>query len=173
MADASPSLTQHVQPIDAGAPVMAAAFLDGAPTLALVDGGVLIGEPGAARRVEAHPGAGILVATADGATLLTGGDDGRVVATGASAAPTQIADEKGRWIDAVALRGDAFAWAAGKHARVRDGAGTVKSFAAPTTVRGLSFLPKGYRLALAHYNGVSLWFPNAAAEPTLLPWTAR
>jgi len=37
-------------------------------------------------------------------------------------------------------------------------------------VRGLCLLPKGYRLALAHYNGVSLWFPNVAAEPTLLEW---
>ena len=37
-------------------------------------------------------------------------------------------------------------------------------------MRGLAFLPKGYRLALAHYNGVSLWFPNAAAEPTGLEW---
>ncbi len=37
-------------------------------------------------------------------------------------------------------------------------------------MRGLCFLPKGYRLALAHYNGVSLWFPNAEAAPPLLEW---
>jgi WD40 repeat protein len=58
----------------------------------------------------------------------------------------------------------------GRKARPRTAAGAVKSWAAPTTVRGLAFLPKGYRLALAHYNGASLWFPNAAAEPTLLEW---
>jgi WD40 repeat protein len=31
-------------------------------------------------------------------------------------------------------------------------------------------MPKGYRLALAHYNGVSMWFPNTAAEPDGLVW---
>ena len=31
-------------------------------------------------------------------------------------------------------------------------------------------MPKGYRLALAHYNGVSLWFPNVEAAPTFLEW---
>ena len=30
----------------------------------------------------------------------------------------------------------------------------MKEFKAPTTVRGLAFLPKGYRLAVTHYNGV-------------------
>ncbi len=96
--------------------------------------------------------------------------------TAASSRPTPtaaletIADEKGRWIDALARAGGAIAWSAGKQARARDAAGAVKSWTAPTTVRGLAFLPKGYRLALAHYNGVSLWFPNAAAEPTLLEW---
>ena len=170
MADASPSLAQHVQTIEAGAHVMGAGFPAGAPALALADGRVLLGEPGDSRRIEAHPGGGILAAVADGATLLTGGDDGRVVATSASGETREIANERGRWIDALALRGDAFAWAAGREARVRDGAGAVKSLAAPTTVRGLAFLPKGYRLALAHYNGVSLWFPNAAAAPALLEW---
>jgi WD40 repeat protein len=170
MADASPSLVQHVQPLEASAHVVAAAFLDGMPALALGDGAVLIGEPGEFRRIEAHPGGAILAAVADGATLLTGGDDGRVVALTAAGAPSEIAHERGRWIDALALRGDAFAWSAGRQARVRDGAGNIKSFTAPTTVRGLSFLPKGYRLALAHYNGVSLWFPNVVAEPALLDW---
>ena len=36
--------------------------------------------------------------------------------------------------------------------------------------RGLAFLPKGYRLAAAHYNGVSLWFPNVVAAPKILEW---
>ena len=170
MADASPSLTQHVHPFEAGTHVIAAAFLSGAPALAMADGVVLLREPDTVRRIEAHPGGAILVATSDGETLLTGGDDGRVAKISARGEVTEIASERGRWIDAVALRGGAYAWAAGREARVRDAAGAAKSFTAPTTVRGLSFLPKGYRLALAHYNGVSLWFPNVAAEPALLEW---
>ena len=35
---------------------------------------------------------------------------------------------------------------------------------------GLPFAPKGIRLAVAHYNGVSMWFPNAQAAPEVLEW---
>jgi WD40 repeat protein len=38
-------------------------------------------------------------------------------------------------------------------------------------VAGLAFAPKGFRLAIAHYNGATLWFPNAAgAKPERLEW---
>ena len=170
MADEATSLTQHVRPIEAGAHVVAAAFIDDQPALALADGALLIGAPGAQQRVAAHPDGAVLVATSDGKRLITGGDDGRVVATDAAGEMAEIADEKGRWIDAVTTHAGVIAWSAGKQARSRDAAGAVKSWSAPTTVRGLSLLPKGYRLALAHYNGVSLWFPNASAEPVLLEW---
>jgi WD40 repeat protein len=164
------SLTQHVESMPAGEHVLAAAFLGDAPALVLTDGTILVGGPGESRRVAAHPDAAILVATGDGKQLITGGDDGRVVATAASGESTLIADEKGRWIDAVTTRGGVIAWSQGKIARSRDASGVVKSWTAPTTVRGLSLTPKGYRLALAHYNGVSLWFPNVAAAPTPLEW---
>ena len=170
MADPTSSLTAYLRPLAADAPAVAAAFIGGAPALALADGVVVIGDPGAERRVVTHPDGAILVAARDGDSLLTGGDDGRVVRTSADGAAETIADEKGRWIDALTAQAGAIAWAAGKQARARDAAGAVKSWAAPTTVRGLAFLPKGYRLALAHYNGASLWFPNAAAEPTMLEW---
>jgi WD40 repeat protein len=39
-----------------------------------------------------------------------------------------------------------------------------------STVGGLAFAPKGLRLAVAHYNGVTLWFPNMAAKPEGLEW---
>ena len=170
MVEPTSSLTAHLRPLAAGAPAVAATFIGGEPALALADGTVVIGDPGVERRVVAHPDGAILVAARDGDKLLTGGDDGRVVRTSADGGLESIAEEKGRWIDALAAQAGAIAWAAGKQARARDAAGAVKSWAAPTTVRGLAFLPKGYRLALAHYNGASLWFPNAAAEPTLLEW---
>ena len=54
--------------------------------------------------------------------------------------------------------------------RARDAKGEVKSWAAPSSVRGLCFMPKGYRLAASHYNGVSLWFPNLSGEPEFFKW---
>ena len=48
--------------------------------------------------------------------------------------------------------------------------GEEKSLDVPSTVGGLAFAPKGLRLAVAHYNGVTLWFPNMAAKPEVLEW---
>ena len=164
------SLAEHLRPFDAGAHVVAAAFLDEAPVLALADGAVLIGEPEEHKRVEAHPDAAILTTAVDGKVLLTGGDDGRVMAVGANATAREIANEKGRWIDALAMRAGAFAWSAGKQVSARDEAGAVRTWTAPSTVRGLAFQPKGYRLAATHYNGASLWFPKVEGPPQTLEW---
>ncbi len=149
---------------------MAAAFLDGALALALADGVVLIGDPSEQKRIVTHPGAAMLAAVGDGKILLTGGDDGRVVAVKADGSLDEIADEKGRWIDALALRGKACAWSVGKQVRARDESGTVNAWSAPSTVRGLAFQPKGFRLAATHYNGATLWFPKVEGAPQMLEW---
>jgi WD40 repeat protein len=121
--------------------------------------------------IELHFGA-ILCVASDGARIVTGGDDGKLVATDAKGETSVLAtDAKRRWIDNVALHPDgAFAWSAGKTAFVRSGKAEEKSFEVPSTVGGLAFAPKGLRLAIAHYNGVTLWFPNMAAKPESLEW---
>ena len=163
------SLAKTVAPIAAGAHVTAACFLGAVPALALGDGTVLMGA-GAERRVLAHPGGAVLCAAADGARLVTGGDDGRVVATGPDGAAEEIAAGKG-WVDALALHpSGAVAWATGRDVRARSAKGEVRAAAAGSSVRGLAFAPKGYRLAFSHYNGASLWFPGAAAPPQTLEW---
>jgi WD40 repeat protein len=169
-AQATSSLTEHARLFDAGAHVVTAAFVDGEPMLALADGAVVIGEPEEQKRVVVYPDAAMLTAISDGKMLLTGGDDGRVVAVRADAAVEVIADEKGKWIDALALRGKACAWSAGKQVRVRDETGTVQSWSAPTTARGLAFQPKGFRIAATHYNGATLWFPKVEGTPQTLEW---
>jgi WD40 repeat protein len=101
-----------------------------------------------------------------------GGDDGKLVALDAKGEVALLAtDSKRRWIDNVALHPDgAVAWSAGKTAFVRSGKAEEKSFEVPSTVGGLAFAPKGMRLAIAHYNGVTLWFPNMAATAEVLEW---
>jgi WD40 repeat protein len=164
------SLTEHVLAFDAGGQVVAGTFLGEQPTLALADGVVLIGEPDAQKRVTAHPDGAILMAVSDDKTLVTGGDDGRVTSIGSDGEATEIADEKGRWIDALALRGAHVAWSAGKAVKARDEAGVVRTWAAPSSVRGLAFQPKGYRVAATHYNGAALWFPKVEGAPQTLEW---
>jgi WD40 repeat protein len=165
------SLTSLVEPIEAGAHVTTAAFLGRTPALALGDGTVLLAEIGETKRIETHPGSGILVAAAQGRRMITGGDDGRLVATDADGNMQEIAKEPGKWIDALAVRDDGtLAWAAGRQVRSRGPKGEVKSILAPTSARGLAFAPKGYRLAMAHYNGASLWYPNTEQAPEVLEW---
>ena len=163
------SLTDNVRPIEAGAHVTRAAFLGAVPVLALGDGALLFaGED--PRRIEAHPDGSILAAATDGERIVTGGDDGRVVATRPDGTSEEVARETG-WIDALALHGSgAIAWGCGKTVRARSSKGEVKTANAGSSVRGLAFAPKGYRLAFSHYNGASLWFPNTAEPPQVLEW---
>jgi WD40 repeat protein len=164
------SLTERVTPIEAKAGVVAAHFLGRTPAFALADGSVLLADIGAERRILAHDDAAILVAAGNGQKLYTGGDDGRIAATDAAGKTEILAREKG-WIDALACRDDgSLAWSRGKWVRARDAKGEIKQWQAPSTVRGVAFFPKGYRLAVAHYNGASLWFPNTAAGPEALEW---
>ncbi len=164
------SLTECVTPVEAGAGVAGAFFLGRIPAFALADGTVLLAEIGEERRVKAHEDGAILVSTGDGNRIYTGGDDGRVVATDASGKVEMLAQEKG-WIDAVACRADgACCWSSGKNVLARDAKGEIRSWQSPSSVRGLAYFPRGYRLAIAHYNGASLWFPNTAAGPEALEW---
>jgi WD40 repeat protein len=165
------SIVERTRTLTAGAPVVAAHFLGstaafvlGEEALLLVDGN---GEP---RRVAIHAGA-ILATAADRERIVSGGDDGKVVVTDKNGdAATLASDAKRRWIDHVALAPDGtIAWSAGKTAFVQ--AKALREFEAPSTVGGLAFLPKGLRLAVAHYNGATLWFPNAPqATPERLEW---
>jgi len=163
------SLTDHVVSLKAGDHVINACFVNGEPVLVLAEGEIVFCT--ANKQIKVHDDATILVSACDEQRIVTGADDGRVMETRADGTCHEVGNENGKWIDAAALRPDGcIAWTAGKTVRARDAKGVVKSFEAPTSVRGLAFMPKGYRLALAHYNGVSMWFPNIAGKPDTLTW---
>ena len=166
------SVTDRVRPLALGMPVIAAHFLgDHAAFVGAEENIALVNGAGEISHVSVH-GGGILCAASDGARIVTGGDDGKLAATDNKGEVVLLAtDPKRRWIDNVALHPDgALAWSAGKTAFVRSGKAEDKSFEVPSTVGGLAFAPKGLRLAIAHYNGVTLWFPNMAANAEILEW---
>lgn len=163
------SLTSKLRPLDLGGAVVGLRFLGTTPAFVLGEGEIVLVEEDEVR-VRAHHGA-VLSVAGDDKRILTGGDDGRVVATRADGSAQALFEQKGRWIDQVAAGSEgAFAFSAGKTAHFQPAKGERKSHDFPSTVGGLAFAPKGTRLAVAHYGGVSLWFPNAQAKPELLEW---
>jgi WD40 repeat protein len=166
------SMTDRVRPLPLGMAVTSVHFLgDRAHFVGAEEHVAVVGDSSEISQIPVHGGA-ILCAVSDGERIVSGGDDGKLVALDGTGKVTLLAtDPKRRWIDNVALHPDgAVAWSAGKTAFVRSLKGEEKSFDAPSTVGGLAFAPKGLRLAIAHYNGVTLWFPNMAAKPEFLEW---
>ena len=168
----APSVVDRTRPVSAGVAVVGVHFLGKTAVFALAEEAVLLAaHDGSEQRVTVHAG-GILASAGDRARVVTGGDDGKVMAVDAHGQTSVVGeDPKRRWIDHVAAGPDgAVAWSAGKSAFARTGKGEPRTIETPSTAGGLAFAPKGVRLAVAHYNGVSLWFPNAAAAPERLEW---
>ncbi|HSI41702.1 MAG TPA: WD40 repeat domain-containing protein [Xanthobacteraceae bacterium] len=163
------SLTSKMRAIGTGGAIIGAHYLGATAVFVLSENELLLVDE-TERRVAAHTGA-VLSYAGDARRIITGGDDGRVVETRGDGTSDVRAEQPGRWIDAVAAAADgAFAFGAGKSVQFQPLKGAGKRLDVPSSVGGLAFAPKGMRLAIAHYGGVSLWFPNAAAPPERLEW---
>ncbi|MBO1323620.1 WD40 repeat domain-containing protein [Acetobacter sp. TBRC 12305] len=109
-------------------------------------------------------------------SFLTGGDDGRLCRLD----PTGEIEELGksrRWVEHICTHVDAksamIAASSGKEVELRDATGRtiIRTLEHPSTVGGMVFDPKGKRIAVSHYNGVSLWFTQSKdGSPRLLEW---
>jgi WD40 repeat protein len=160
-------------PLAFGAFVVATVFLGDTAAFALGDGTVRLAAGAAPpASVSVHAGAILSAArTLDGEALLTGGDDGAVALTDAAGRVARVAEMPRKWIDHVAAGpGGAVAFAAGRRAVVRFADGRTRPFDHPRSVAGLAFAPKGLRLAVARYDGVTLWWAGTEAEPVMLEW---
>jgi len=124
--------------------------------------------------VRAHKGAALcLAADIDKGYFLSGGDDGKLVRIGRTGTVEVIAEVKNRWIDHVITHAASGirVYASGKDVFVlgkKDKEPRQMTHA--TSVGGLAINPKGKRLAVTHYNGVTLWWLASKSEPTRLEW---
>lgn len=167
--DSRPSIRDRIRPVEAGEPIVGAHIL-GETAVILTAGGEAILADARNRRVRLHDGV-ILVSACDGRRLVTGGDDGKVVVFDLKDGARVTHDAGGRWIDQVALGGTAFtAWSVGKKVHAQDGKAAARTLDIASAAGGLAFFPKGFRLAIAHYGGASLWYPNSEAKPVALEW---
>jgi len=166
------SVTDRVVPVAIGAAVSAVYFLGDKAAFVHAEEKVTLADPdGSTTPVDVAFG-GILCAASDGKRIVMGSDDGKVLMLDQGGTVSTFAtDAKRRWIDNVAVHPDgAVAWSVGKVAFMQAPKGEEKFFEVPSTVGGLAFAPKGLRLGIAHYNGVTLWFPNMAGSIEVLEW---
>ncbi|WP_152048114.1 WD40 repeat domain-containing protein [Aureimonas psammosilenae] len=160
-----------VAPYAFGGFVQEAAFLKDEPVFALADG-TLRFPAGGERVVEAH-GGGITATFFDagGDRLLTGGEDGRVVATSSPDLSQEVGSAGRKWIDTVcAGPNGAVGFSTGRKAYVRTTDSKTREIDLPRTAEDLAFAPKGLRLAVARYDGASLFFAGTESPPTQLEW---
>ncbi|SKA00214.1 WD40 repeat [Enhydrobacter aerosaccus] len=107
-----------------------------------------------------HKGA-VLALAADpaGTGFVSGGDDGRLLRLALDGSVSEVANQKGKWIEHIATHRatGTVAASAGKMALVAKD-GEVREFGPhQSTVADLDFSKDGGRLACAHYGGVTVW----------------
>lgn len=155
---------------DIGAPVTGLMSWDGRPACAAGDGclHVLAADGGGAAKIPVHAGA-ILSAccSPDGREVLSGGDDGVARIVGADGVARDLAKAGRGWMDHVAWAPwGGIAHASGREVRIHAD-GFTQTIELPSACGGLAFAPKGRRLAIAHYGGVTL------ASPAPTGWTTE
>lgn len=170
MSTVPSSFTDKVQTFTLDSGLVHAGFLGGTCVL-VEDAGAatLMGETPV--KVKLHDGVPLEV-VGNGRRMVSGGDDGAVVELAADGTVTTLATHKARWVDHVALGPDGIvAYSVGKTAHMISPKGEPRQLEVASTVGGLAFAHKGIRLAVAHYGGVTLWFPNApGSKPETLGW---
>jgi len=126
--------------------------------------------------VQAHAGAGLCItADIDNRAFLTGGDDGSLVRTDVLGNRATLAEHQHRWVEHVAVHSGTGQriYAVGKDTYMipKKEDAEPRKFSHKSTIGGLAINPKGRRLAVSHYDGVSLWWLAAKnSNPTLLEW---
>ncbi|MBB4006765.1 WD40 repeat domain-containing protein [Allorhizobium taibaishanense] len=159
-----------VAPLDLEGHVLTAAFLGDIPVFVTAAGSIHRLDGG---QQVSETGSGLLtvVKDADSQTLLTGGEDGKVLRIAHDGTITELAHAPRKWITAVAAGPQgAIAYGYGKSAFVRLASGAVHQYDEERSVEGITFAPKGLRIGIARYNGVTLRFAAAEGKPVDLEW---
>ncbi|QDF96385.1 hypothetical protein CJ010_07445 [Azoarcus sp. DD4] len=153
------------------APVVAVAWArrGGRAAFAFGDGTVAFGGPFVVRagqpprgprelnRIPAHDGACLALAADGEGGFLSAGDDGRLLGIVPPAAPVELANQPGEWLDHVAVGARGIhACASGRRLWIR-GPDFEDVLTLASGVTALAFDPAGRTLAIAGHGGVELW----------------
>ena len=159
-----------VAPLDLEGHVQGAFFLGDTPFFAASSGEIHRLDMGH-KTVVAHEGLLSSCADPDGKSILTGGEDGKVCRTRTDGTVEVVAEAPRKWITTVAAGpSGAIAFAYGKTATVVTSDGASRDFTEQRSIEAVDFAPKGLRVGLARYNGVSLRWAATQGAPVDLEW---
>lgn len=151
--------------------IEAAGFLSNIPAFAASSGIVKLAQTGGGREIRLPNG--ILAATFNQSfdRLITSDETGLVSSVDANCEIETLGSMKNQWIDRIAAGPDgATACAAGRNASVFRGGKLVREIRSERAIEGLAFAPRGFRLAVARYDGVDLFWPGRPSDPQYLEW---
>ncbi len=106
-----------------------------------------------------------------GADILLGGEDGTLRRMMQDGTCSDIHNFGRKWLEHVSAGGEVIAASTGKTLHlVSTKSDQGKSIDHPSSISGISFDARGKRLAVSHYNGVTLHWASGAGTPQMLEW---
>lgn len=144
-------------------------FIGNKPAFVSVEGLIVFLTP-TPQVFEVHQGIISSHFSSDNTAVITGGEDGKICQTRANGHTELLNQKERKWINNVSFGPQkAFAFSSSRLAFVHVGK-EQQELKHERSVEGLAFAPKGLRLAVAHYNGVTLHWLSTQTSPTTLVW---
>jgi WD40 repeat protein len=162
-------ITSHGQSLDHGGYGLAVLPMPKSLAFIFSDGRVAFGSDAP---LKVSPAAIVSVAAQDG-TLYLGGEDGTLRSVKADGGTRDIHNFGRKWIDHIACGDGVIAASCGKQLHLLSLKNTdtdTKTIDHSSSLTGLSFDARGKRLAVSHYNGVTLHWASGSGTPQLLEW---
>ncbi|WP_375647643.1 MULTISPECIES: WD40 repeat domain-containing protein [unclassified Bartonella] len=148
---------------------LSSGFIDNKPAFVSVEGFIVFFNP-IPQTIEVHQGIISSHFSHDNTAIITGGEDGKVCQTTADGHTKVLGKQEGKWISNVAFGPrKVFAFSSSRITLANVGK-ELQELIHERSIEGLAFAPKGLRLAVAHYNGVTLHWLSTQTSPTTLVW---
>jgi len=155
-------------PFDGGGHCLFAGFLESQPVFVNAEGRASL--PNLNQTIVISDGIASAALSQDGKSVLTGGEDGRLCRVNGRGEVQELACLGKKWLTAVTSgSGGRYATVAGRTVLAFDGKKS-HEWQEERSVEGVAFAPKGLRLAIARYHGVTLHWLGAEAAAQQLEW---